>query len=185
VSGVGTGSVDIDHQYGDGTIEGVRIFYSGQAHATPTVAIGMGSSHARLPGFTFTEGVVRDVVIADTTGRTKRAVIGMQYSQRDATSRRFRFSDITDNGASEYLLLPGALGTYGPAAINLERISVNLTRGVLATEDLTVSLSLRARSLTNRAARTVPVRTNYDGSPAHPSMRVRFDRDSSVRGLGD
>lgn len=182
-SGPPGGSADINHQHGDGIIAGIRLFYSGNAHATPTTVIAMSSGHLREPGFPFGEAIVRDVAITDTTGRAKRTLFGLQHNLRDASPRRFSISDVRDSGTSEYLLLPGALGTFAPAAISIERVSVELTRGLLATEDQT-ALSLRARGLANRSARAVPVRTYYDGRPAVPGHRLRFDRDASVSGFG-
>lgn len=185
VAGKQDGSIDVAHQHGDGVIENIRINYSGSAHATPTIPIGVSSGYLRARGFAYGETVVRNIVIDDMTGRTKRAILGLQYNEQDTSTRRYRLADISDNGSAEYLFLPGALGTYGDASISMERVSVNLTRGLLATEDVSSRLTLRARGLTNRNPRRVPVRTYYDGSPAVAGHRVRFDRDATVRGLLD
>jgi hypothetical protein len=183
VVGKQDGAIDIAHQHGDGVIENIRIHYSGNAHATPTIPIGISSGYVRGRGFAFGDTVVRNIVIDDTTGQTKRAIFGLQYNERDATARHYRLSDITDNGSADYLLLPGALGTYGDADITLDRISVNLSRGLLATEDANVRLRINANTLTNRNPRSVPVRTYYDGSTAAAGHRIRLTRGAGVRGL--
>jgi hypothetical protein len=183
VPGKHQGSVEVAHQHGDGLIENIAITYTGAAHATPTVPIGVSSGYVRARSFAFAETVIRNIRISDSTGRAKSALFGIQHNERDPSPRRFRFSDVEDSGSAEYLLLPGALGTYGDADIALERISVNLSRGLLATEDATARLRLTATAVTNRNPRAVPVRTYYDGRAAVAGHRIRMTRGAGVRGF--
>ncbi len=132
------GSVDVNHQHGDGLIEDIEISYAGQAHDLPTTSISMSSGTSRSKAFPFTEGEVRNIQIHDATGRTKGTLIGLQYNvANDSSPRSYRFSKIVDDGVSRSFFLPGALGTYGRALILISDVDVNLTEALFASEDPT------------------------------------------------
>lgn len=177
------GSNDIAHQHGDGTIENITFHYSGAAHAQPTIPIGMSSGSQRARGFAFGQGVVRNITINDTTGRPKRAIVTMFYNLQDAGPRAYRLSDIQDSGSAEHLFLPGGLGSFGDASIEIERVSVNLTTGLMATEDYDRRLRVRARGLVNRNPRPVPFKVFYDGRAAPANHGGMLDADATVRGV--
>ena len=184
VHGKTGGSNDIAHQHGDGTIEDIRFFYTGDAHSQPTVPIGLSSGTARPPAFPFAEGIVRNVTIDDRTGRPKRAIVSVYYNVEDAAPRRYRIADISDSGSAQFLLLPGALGNYGPAAIEIERVSVDLAAGLMSTEDYDRQLTVTARGLVNRNPRPAPFKVFYDGRTAPPGHGgTVFIADATVRGI--
>ncbi len=177
------GSNDIAHQHGDGLIEDVTIHYSGDAHSQPTVPVGMSSGTARHPDFPFQEGVVRRVVIRDTTGQVKRAVATFFYNVADDdASRRYRIEKVTDQGSAECLLRSGVLGTFGTAEIIVDDVSVRLTTGLVATEDKTPGLKVRARRLVNHA-KPVPFKVAYNGDATPPSYGGILAADATVYGV--
>jgi len=177
------GSNDIAHQHGDGTIENVAFHYSGDAHSQPTIPIGMSSGHLRERGFPFRRGVVRGITIHDTTGRAKRAIATMFFNLRDASPRAYLIADVQDHGSAEHLFLPGALGSFGDAAIEIDQVSVNLTIGLMATEDYDRRLTVTARALVNRNPRPVPFKVGYNGQAAPPGHGGTLVADNTVIGV--
>jgi len=183
VPGTTTGSNDVAHQHGDGTIENIKLYYSGNAHAYPTIPVGMSAGHLRDPDFPFQPGIVRNIQIIDTTGRPKFTLLSIVFNLEDRGLRRYALSDIDDSGSAETLFQPGALGTYQGALIDINNVTVNLTRGLMATEDHDRRLEIRARSLVNRNARAVPLKTFYDGRPAPPEHGGMLVADQTVKGI--
>ncbi len=143
----------------------------------------MSAGHARDRGFPFRQGVVRGIRIDDTTGRSKHAIVSMFYNLQDASPRAYLLADIQDNGSAEHLFLPGGLGSFGPAVIEIDRVSVNLLTGLMATEDYDRGLTVTARGLVNRNPRPVPFKVFYDGRAAPPNHGGTFAIDATVRGI--
>lgn len=161
------GSNDIAHQHGDGTIENITIYYSGDAHSQPTTPIGMSSGTARAPGFPFGTGTVRNVAIHDSTGQPKRAVVTFFYNVAgDRAPRRYLIQHVIDQGSAGSLFRPGILGADGPAEIDIDDVSVDLRSGLLASEDITPYLKVVVQKLVNRAVRPVPFKVSYNGNVA-------------------
>ncbi len=183
VHGITDGSNDIAHQHGDGVIENIVFHYSGNAHSQPTYSIGMSAGHVRARGFPFTRGVIRNVTINDTTGRPKGALVALYASQPDPSPRAYLLADITDSGSARQLLMPGRLGDDGPAAIVVERVSVNLTAALILSNARNARLTVTARGLVNRAARAAPFRAMGDGRPAPIGYGGTLDADATVRGV--
>jgi hypothetical protein len=184
VPGTTGGSNDLAHQHGDGTIENITFHYSRQAHSNSTIPIGMSSGTARGSGFAFREGIIRNITINDTTGHAKRALVILSYNVAgDPSPRRYLLQNIRDSGTTGYLFLPGALGVHGDANIEVDQVSVNLTTGLMATEDRTQRLRVSAHALTNRNSRPVPFRVLYDGRPAPRVLGGQWVADATVRGV--
>lgn len=178
------GAVDIAHQHGDGLIEDIEITYVGAAHANKTTVIGMSSGTRRDPGFPFAAGEVRNMRITDTTGVAKQALLGVQYNVTgDPAPRRYVLSDVSDSGSVDYLILPGALGTGAPARIELASVDVNVTKGLLASEDRAPQMTVVARRMRLARGRPVPAKVFYDNRAASPGWRLRIDADATVQGL--
>lgn len=178
------GSVDINHQHGDGLIADIEISYAGRAHDLPTTSISMSSGTARAKGFPFAVGEVRNIRIHDTTGRPKGALVGLQYNVvGDTSPRRYLFSHIIDDGVSRSFFLPGALGTHGPATIIIEDVDVGLSESLFASEDPTQFLRVQARRAHLSRGRELPVKVNYSGRPVPRNLDVRVNADASVSGL--
>lgn len=180
-----SGSVDVNHQHGDGLIANIDITYSGRAHDLPSTPISMSSGTPRPIAFPFSVGEVRNVRIHDATGKPKATLIGLQYNVvDDQGTRRYRISHVIDDGFSLCLLLPGALGTYGIASIEIEDVNVNLTMSLFASEDPTKLLYIRARRANfNAEQRLLPIKVSYDGRPVEKKLEVLVDIDDSVSGL--
>ena len=184
VPGVTGGSNDVAHQHGDGLIDNIQFHYSGRAHSQPTIPIGMSSGTARAPGFPFGEGIIRNITINDSTGQPKRAIAILFYNVGgDSSARRYVLTNIRDSGSAHHLFLPGALGVTGAATIEIEEVDVNLTTGVMATEDRTTRLRVQAHGLTNRNPRGVPFRVMYNGRAAPPGLGGQWITDATVRGV--
>jgi hypothetical protein len=184
VHGKVNGSNDVAHQHGDGLIENIIFHYAGNAHSQPTVPIGMSSGTARDSGFPFAEGVIRNVTINDTTGQPKRAIISIFYMVlTDASPRRYAFQNIRDSGTAQHLFVPGFLGSYGDAEIDIDEVSVNLTTGLMATEDYSRHLRVIAHRLINRNARPVPFKVFYDGRAAPPNHGGTLIVDDTDTGI--
>lgn len=179
------GSVDVNHQHGDGLIANIDITYAGRAHDLPSTPISMSSGTARPKAFPFVAGEVRDIRIHDTTGKPKATLIGLQYNvPDDGSARLYEFSRIVDDGSSHSFFLPGALGTYGPASIAIEDVDVNLTGALFASEDPTQLLFIRMRRAHLNSTRLLPVKVSYDDRPVARKLAVRVNVDGSVSGLG-
>jgi len=183
VHGTTGGSNDIAHQHGDGLIENIILYYSRDAHSQPTSSIGMSSNAVRPAGFPFAEGVIRNITINDTTGHPKRAVVSLYYNVRDSSPRRYILENIRDSGTAQYLLFPGSLGTFGDADVQIHGASVNLTTGLLATEDHSRRLRVTAQGLVNRNPHPVPFKVFYNGIAAPPGHGGEFIADATVRGI--
>lgn len=182
VHGSVQGSNDVAHQHGDGTIEDITFHYSGDAHASRTTPVGMSAGHLREPEFPFQRGLVRNIVVNDTTGRPKYAVVSLFSNLHDVAPRSYRLTNIHDNGSVAHLFMPGSLGTFSDALIEIDQIDVNLTAGLMATEDPSPRLRVTARRVTNRNRRQVPFNVYYDGRPAQGLGGV-FVADGSVQGV--
>jgi hypothetical protein len=184
VHGKHDGSNDIAHQHGDGLIENIVFHYSGDAHSQPTVPIGMSSGTARPREFPFAEGVIRNVTINDTTGQPKRAIISVFYMVlTDTSPRRYVFRNIRDSGTAQHLFLPGVLGSYGNAEIDIDEVSANLTTGLMATEDYSRHLRVVAHRLVNRNPRPVPFKVFYNGRAAPPNHGGMLIADTTDTGI--
>lgn len=166
VPGSSQGSNDLAHQHGDGVIEDIRFHYSGDAHMSPTTPIGMSAGHLREEAYPFGPGVIRNISIEDTTGRPKFAVVTLFSSLQSPTRRSYTIQDLIDDGTAERLFTPGNLGTFANALVEVDRVKVNLTTSLMATEDLCPLLRVVVRRLTNQGPRTVPFNAYYDGRPA-------------------
>lgn len=182
VHGSTQGSNDVAHQHGDGTIERITFHYSGDANASPTTPVGLSTGHLRAPGFPFQRGVVRNIAIHDTTGQPKYAIVTLFSNLRDVTPRSYRLSDIRDTGSAAHFLMPGSLGTFSAASIEIDQIDVNLTTSVMATEDPNPLLRVTARHMVNRSPRAVPFNVYYDGRAA-PGLGGSVVADLTVRGV--
>lgn len=183
VHGNSGGSNDIAHQHGDGLIENITFHYSGNAHSQPTKPIGMSSGSRRPPGFPFREGIVRNIVINDSTGQPKGAIFFPYYNVADSTPRRFSLINVRDSGSANVLFLPGGLGVQAPTEIILERIDVDLRAGLFASEDRGARLRITARELVNRNARPVPLQVAYNNRPLPSHFGASLISDATVRGV--
>lgn len=180
----GGGAIEIAHQHGDGVIADIDITYAGAAHLNPTTVIGMSSGTARSPAFPFGVGEVRNLRIHDTTGAVKRTLFGLQYNVvGDQTPRRYVISDVTDDGQTRYLILPGALGTSAPVEIDLTRVNAKPVQALLASEDAARMLNVVMRQVTLGGSRRVPAKVLYNDRPVPPGLRLRVDTDATVKGL--
>lgn len=182
VHGSTQGSNDIAHQHGDGTIEDITFHYSGEAHASRTTSIGMSAGHLRDPGFPFQDGVVRNIAVNDTTGRPKYAIVTLFSNLHDGAPRAYRLANIRDSGSAEHLFMPGSLGTFSDASIEIDDVDVNLTAGLMATEDPSPRLRVAARRVVNRNRRAVPFNVYYDGRPA-PRLGGVLVVEGAVQGV--
>ena len=182
VHGSTQGSNDVAHQHGDGTIEDITLHYSGEAHASPTTPVGMSAGHMRDPEFPFRPGVVRNLTIHDVTGRSKAAIVTLFSNLHDSEPRAYRLANIQDSGSAAHLLMPGGLGTFSDAVIEIDRIAVNLTVGLMATEDPNPHLRVFVRHLVNRNRRAVPFNVDYNGRAA-PRLGGSLIADDTVRGV--
>lgn len=183
VHGSTGGSNDVAHQHGDGLIENVQFRYSGDAHSQLTTPLGMSSGHLRLAAFPFGVGTIRNIDIQDTTGRPKYAVASFFYMLiEDRSPRRYSLMDISDTGLSQHLFVPGALGLSADAHIDIARVSVHLTRGLFASEDLALRLRVRAIQLVNHG-RSVPFKVFYNGIAPPRRADVRLLAGGAVVGV--
>jgi hypothetical protein len=177
------GAADVQHQHGDGLIADIELFYSGRAHQLPTTPISFsaGSSPSE---WGIGVGEARNIRIHDTTGKVKGVLVGFQYNVvGDKRPRRYVISGLTDNGLARYLFLPGALGTYGQAMVEIDDVHVNLTDALFASEDPTQLLRVRVRCSRFNRTRHLPEKVRYDGAPVAKALAVRVDVDASVTGL--
>lgn len=182
VHGSAQGSNDVAHQHGDGTIEDITFHYSGDAHATPTTSIGMSAGHLRDPRFPFQRGVVRNIAVNDTTGRSKYAIVTLFSNLHDVGPRSYRLANIRDSGSAAHLFMPGSLGTFSDASIEIDQIDAKLTAGLMATEDPSPRLRVTARRVVNRSRRAVPFNVYYDGRAA-PRLGGVLIADGTVQGV--
>lgn len=182
VHGSAQGSNDVAHQHGDGTIEDITFHYSGDAHASPTTSIGMSAGHLRDPGFPFQRGVVRNIAVNDTTGQPKFAIVTLFSNLRDVGPRAYRLANIRDSGSAAHLFIPGSLGTFSDASIEVDEIDANLTAGLMATEDPSPRLRVTARRVVNRSRRSVPFNVYYDGRAA-PRLGGVLVAEGTVQGV--
>lgn len=184
--GGANGSVDIAHQHGDGTVRNIRIRYAGDAHANGTTSIGFSSGTPRDPRFPFGPAVVEDITIEDRTGQAKSTLFGLQYNvPRDPHGRSFAARRVRDTGRTQYLFLPGGLGTHQVATASFTDIDVDLVTAVLASEDPTQSLrvSLEDARLVRSGPHKVPFKVSYRRVPVPPTLAITPLKRGLVQGI--
>lgn len=180
------GSIDIAHQHGDGVVRNIRFRYSRGAHANGTTTIGFSSGTAREAGFPFGPAIVENISIEDTTGVAKRALFGLQYNvPGDPRERSFSALNVTDSGRTQYLFLPGALGTNQRATITFSAVDVNIDTAVLASEDPTQNMALAFENvrLSRNPGRSVPLKVSYDDRPVPAKLAIRAVKRGTVVGV--
>jgi hypothetical protein len=181
IHGTTSGSTDIDHQDGDGTIQDIVYRYSGNANAAPTTPFNFGTSHARAAGHEFKPAVAERITIHDSTGVAKFQICGTSYAAGGTPRRQFRFENITDHGTAQLWSRPSALGSYGEVTVHMEQIDVNLTSCLWQTDDTMANMRVFARSFTNRGATIPYARTLTSG--AEMQFNWGYAHGENIRGV--
>lgn len=158
------GSDDIDVQSGDGIVENIKFYYSGDANTKETTPIDIGANGARTVDYAFHPTIVRNVIINDKTGVAKRQIVGTFSNFTDNDTRQILIENVVDTGTAEVVTYIGALGINGGgrATLRVRDMDCNVTVGFTKSEDDLSNLYVEATGLRNRGS-SVPAITNNSG----------------------
>lgn len=178
VQGVNGGSNDIDIQSGGGLVDDIVYHYSGDAHATPTIPLDFTLGYDLDPG----PLVIRAVRMNDSTGATKGAVLGFQYTDPAVPAeRKITVENVVDHGQAECLFIGSGVGSLNRADISLRQVDVYLTQAVCKRSDNGPYLFVTASQVLNRAS-SVPAVRNLSNVMFVVSWGY-WVGDATIRGL--
>lgn len=174
--GAASGSIDVDLQYGQGTIENVEIEYEGaDTHANGTQPVVVNHPGTNANGELdrgFGVCVIDGLTIRDRATGIKplTTIVGLPYAGTDTYERLIAIRNVKMiGGTAKSLMSLLSLGQFANTIIDIENVMVPFAAassgsGVALLNGNGAKLDVSLRNVRNIGVDTIPAAQNYDGT---------------------